>query len=339
MKNKLVFLFLLVSSFACAQEEKIGWLTLSEAEKKCGESSRPYLIDFYLPGDASCERMQQITYVDPVVISFVNHYFYPVRINAESADTLFFRGKIYPPLKKNGRTVCGLMSELLKGQPVYPATAFLYDKEHIDLVVPGFLEVAKMEAFLIYFAENVYSTTPVPVFVNDFEQAFHRTMASASERKAGFPWVPFGQLENLRKNKSKKILLYLTAPWNNSAKIMEKVVFNDSVFSALAGKYFYCLRLDVQSQDTIPFLKHRFINAGKENNHLHQLAIALSDKIIRVPSIYIFDEQGKLMEHLYFYLDRERGAMVLDFLGSDQYKSMSWGDFVEVKSREVFWNI
>lgn len=30
---------------------------------------------------------------------------------------------------------------------------------------------------------------------------------------------------------------------------------------------------------------------GKENNNLHQLAIALSDKILRVPSIYIFDER------------------------------------------------
>ena len=83
-------------------------------------------------------------------------------------------------------------------------------------------------------------------------------------------------------------------------------------------------------------MTHRFANAGKENNNLHQLAIALSDKILRVPSVYIFDEEGKLMESLYFYLDRGKGDMILDYIGSDTYKSMTWTDYVKMKSKEGF---
>lgn len=75
---------------------------------------------------------------------------------------------------------------------------------------------------------------------------------------------------------------------------------------------------------------------GPENSNLHQLAIALSDKILRVPSIYIFDEEEKMMERLYFYVDKERGRLVADFIGSDAFKDMSWQDYVKLKSKEGF---
>ena len=116
--------------------------------------------------------------------------------------------------------------------------------------------------------------------------------------------------------------------------MMEQVVFPDSTFAALAEKYFYCLHLDVQAKDTVTFMSHSFMNAGPANNNLHQLAIALSDKILRVPSIYIFDNEGKLMERIYFYLDRRRGNMILDYIGTDTYKTMSWVDYMKIRERE-----
>ena len=126
----------------------------------------------------------------------------------------------------------------------------------------------------------------------------------------------------------------MSASLNNSSSIMEQAVFPDSTFAALAEKHFYCLHLDVQSKDTITFMTHTFMNAGPANNNLHQFAIALSDKILRVPSVYIFDNEGKLMERIYFYLDKRRGSMILDYIGTDTYKTMSWVDYMKVKERE-----
>ena len=39
---------------------------------------------------------------------------------------------------------------------------------------------------------------------------------------------------------------------------------------------------------------------------------------------------------LYFYVDKERGRLVLDFIGSDAFKDMSWQDYVKLKSKEGF---
>ena len=49
---------------------------------------------------------------------------------------------------------------------------------------------------------------------------------------------------------------------------------------------------------------------------------------------YTFDENGKLIERLYYYLDCRRGSMILDYIGSDLYKDMVWSDYVRMRSKE-----
>ena len=41
------------------------------------------------------------------------------------------------------------------------------------------------------------------------------------------------------------------------------------------------------------------------------------------------------MENLPYYMDKNRGRMILDYVGNDTYKIMSWEDYVKMRSRET----
>lgn len=51
-------------------------------------------------------------------------------------------------------------------------------------------------------------------------------------------------------------------------------------------------------------------------------------------TVFLFDENGKLIERLYYYLDCRRGSMILDYIGSDLYKDMVWSDYGRMRSKE-----
>ena len=333
LKGFVMIGMLLLTWGAHAQVEEIRWLTVSDAEKQFKEQAKPYLFDFYTDWCGWCKHMDKTTYADPVVASFVNRYFYPVRVNAESADTIVFGGKVYAPVQNGNKSISSLALEMLGGKLSYPTTVFLYEPGKINMVVPGYLEVTKMQGFLVYFIENAWQSANINEFLTDFEKVF-----GAGAMKEPTPvtyWTAFGDLDKRQREQKKKTLLFLEGSWNNSSKMMERVVFSDSLFAAEAQDHFYCLRLDAQAKDTITFMTHTFQNAGPQNNNLHQLAIALSDKILKVPSIYIFDEEGKLMENLSYYMDRERGRMVLDYIGNDTFKNMSWTDYLKMREKET----
>jgi thioredoxin-related protein len=328
----VVCIFFLMSSKA--QEESIKWLTIEEADSLYNITPKPIVVDVFTDWCGWCKHLDKTTYKDKTVVAMMNRYFYPVKINAERQDTSYFRNKTYLPIKTRGnKYVNSLAAELMNGRMSYPTTIFLHPNDNINIVVPGYQDVLNMQAFLVYFNENAYKNINPNNFLSDFEKMFNPKDGSKPLPEADY-WTLFSDLEAKQKAKPLKTLVFLEATWSNTSNMMERVVFTDSLVAETAKKYFYCLHLDVQSNQTVMFMGNQFSNAGASNNNLHQFAIASSDKIIRVPSVFLFDNNGQLIERLYFYQDKKMLAMILDFIGSDTYKTMSWNDYLKVREIE-----
>ena len=97
---KYTFFFLIISTYSSAQKSSthngpINWLTLEEADSLYKIQKRPMFIDVYTDWCGWCKRMDASTFKDPTVAAYLNANFYPVKLNAETKDTITFNGKTY----------------------------------------------------------------------------------------------------------------------------------------------------------------------------------------------------------------------------------------------------
>ncbi|MBL7719576.1 MAG: DUF255 domain-containing protein [Flavipsychrobacter sp.] len=135
---------------------EVNWMTLDEVQAAMKKEPRKVLIDFYTSWCGWCKVMDRKTYSNPDVIKYINEKFYAVKFDAERKDTVMFLGKAYSfPIGNNANE---LALELLQGRLSYPSTVFLTEGFQSPTVVPGYLDVGKMEMVLKFLCKLPFNS-------------------------------------------------------------------------------------------------------------------------------------------------------------------------------------
>ena len=146
----------LISSKVFSQTETIHWYTLEEAQKLELQEPRKILIDIYTDWCGWCKKLDAGAYHDPQIVEYVNSHFYPVKFNAETHDTITFKGVdyMYDPMYR----VNMVSPKIMPGSNGYPTTTILDEKLNLLNVQPGYMEIKTMLQFLRYFGDDFYKT-------------------------------------------------------------------------------------------------------------------------------------------------------------------------------------
>ena len=75
-------------------KDGINWLTFDEAQKYGQDQSRKFLLYFYTDWCGYCRKLEQSTFVDKDIATYVNQNFIPVRINSEQKPKIAARYRI-----------------------------------------------------------------------------------------------------------------------------------------------------------------------------------------------------------------------------------------------------
>jgi thioredoxin-related protein len=174
MKNRLSailvsLLFLLSPGILKAQESQAGpkpsgaqikWYSFEEAYVLNKKKPRKIFIDVYTEWCGWCKKMDATTFVDPVIVKYMNSNYYCVKLDAERKDTVIIDGVTFTnPNPSNKRSVHQLARELLRGNMSYPSYVFLNEKSQMLTVVAGYQPAKEFEPMIHYFAEDAFSGT------------------------------------------------------------------------------------------------------------------------------------------------------------------------------------
>ncbi|HMS51192.1 MAG: DUF255 domain-containing protein [Sphingobacteriales bacterium] len=152
---------------------QVKWLTLDEAIELHKDEPKKIFVDLYTDWCVWCAKMDKATFQNPIVAEYINDNFYPVKLNAETAETLYFRGNEYAFLPEEGRNGLNEITLFLtRGQLSFPAVVFLDETLENPQPVSGFLNPANMDALLKFFGEDYYKNVDWGLFNQLYESPF-----------------------------------------------------------------------------------------------------------------------------------------------------------------------
>lgn len=123
-----------------ALKNKIDWIPLEKAKKYAKKYDKNILVFFYKKNCQYCEEMKSETLSDQTVIDFINHNFFPVKIDSRTKDTI-----LYNRIKYSNQ------------QPISHGSTFRHDFYH---------EVARFNRN----GEDLTTTPTVVLFNSKFEK-------------------------------------------------------------------------------------------------------------------------------------------------------------------------
>lgn len=142
-----------------APATKIKWLDIEEAAALNAKKPKKIFIDMYTDWCGWCKKMDAATFINPVIVKYMNDNFYAVKFNAERKDTVLFNGTIFVnPNPSGSRSSHKLATELLGGRMSYPSFVFLDENLKKVTTVPGYRKAPEFESILNYIGTNAYKT-------------------------------------------------------------------------------------------------------------------------------------------------------------------------------------
>ena len=99
MKNRIwvltIWMLGISASVSIAQETKINWIEIDRAFEVNEKTPRKIFIDVYTDWCGWCKKMDENTFTNPVIASYLTQKFHAVKFNAEGSKDITYKGKVY----------------------------------------------------------------------------------------------------------------------------------------------------------------------------------------------------------------------------------------------------
>lgn len=170
MKKALLIITVFLGLNVQGQEKaKINWINIEELEAAQAKEPRKVFIDMYTYWCGWCKRMDKNTFQHPGIVEYVNQHYYAVKFNAETKDTIHYRGQDYSFVGKGKRGYNQLAALMMNGKLSYPTIVYLDEELRLIQPVPGYMGPRDFEKILTYLGEDHYKEQPFEQYKKNYQ--------------------------------------------------------------------------------------------------------------------------------------------------------------------------
>lgn len=145
------------------------------------------------------------------------------------------------------------------------------------------------------------------------------TSNTAGEKE--ITWYSMEEAQQLAREHGKKVLVYALAEWCGYCKKMEKEVYPEQDVINTLAKYYYPVRLDIESDREITF----------NNEVMTESQFALKFRISGTPTFYFLDDQGEMLGAQPGFIPADTFNNLLIYVGSGAFMEVKFDEFMKRK--------
>lgn len=132
-------------------------------------------------------------------------------------------------------------------------------------------------------------------------------------------WYSLEDAQKQAESTDKKVLIYMEAQWCGYCKKMEREVFPQKEVQQMLHKYYYPVRLDIESENQIQF-------RGKT---MTEQQLANTIRVRGTPTYLFLDGDGKILGKQPGFLPADTFKALLAFVGTDAYGQMKFEEYLK----------
>ncbi len=329
MKKLFVLLiFTVFFGFIEAQslKDSVKWISIEKAGENFLKLQKPILFYFYKNDCDSCRIQEKTTFSNPEVANYINVLFYPVKINAETMDSLkFFDGIYYKNTERYGK-IHDLVYKLAGSADTFPSFV-VFSRQAKGQSFFGYKNRDEIFRILIYYAENIDLSVPFADWYKYHKKGYPPGQKQIITRLK-IRWKTLDEALELNKKEPRKILLNFYNYNKISCSLLRTQTFNNKYIAEYLNEKYYPVNIDVFSQDTLKIMGQTYINENKPYKY-HQLPVAALDAKMIFPAFIILDENEKVLIKIQKYMTPEGFEPLMKYYGDNFYKKENYNIFIK----------